>query len=204
MAGLMLGFASTAQDTKPSEDHRKKEHVSKHMDKWADELSMTAEQKAEMEKLNAGLREKKMSIKANTALNEEQKKAEFKALHQARKEGMKNILTAEQMAQLKAKKQEQREKHKASREEFKKELNLSDDQKAKIAVLNEQMKEKRTAIKANASLSEDQKKEQFKALHTERKTQMKAILTPEQQKLMKEKKGDHKKHKKDHPKKSNK
>jgi len=67
------------------------------------------------------------------------------------------------------------------------ELNLNDDQKAKVKDIFTEAKAKREAIFQDSSLSEDQKKEKMKALREDTKTKVNAVLTPEQQAQLKEK-----------------
>jgi Spy/CpxP family protein refolding chaperone len=76
-------------------------------------------------------------------------------------------------------------------------LNLTPDQKAKLAVLRTDFRSKADVIRSNTALTPEQKKEQIKALREANKTQVEAILTPEQlaqlQKLKAERK-EHRKH----------
>lgn len=65
-------------------------------------------------------------------------------------------------------------------------LNLTDDQKAKIKPILENQSQQMKAIHEDSSLSEDQKKAKMKALHESMHSQMKDILTPEQQAKLKE------------------
>jgi Spy/CpxP family protein refolding chaperone len=63
-----------------------------------------------------------------------------------------------------------------------KELNLTDDQKAKVKpILDEQTKQMR-AMQEDSSLTQDQKREKMKQLHQTTHSQINEILTPEQQK----------------------
>jgi|GEM_PF-3196303 len=59
-------------------------------------------------------------------------------------------------------------------------LNLTPDQKAKIAVLRTDLRSKIETVRSNAALAPDQKKEQIKALREAHRTQVEAILTPDQ------------------------
>ncbi len=67
-----------------------------------------------------------------------------------------------------------------------KDLNLSEDQKAKMKEMRAANKEKKDAILSDSKLSEDQKKEQLKEMHKGQKDQMKNLLTDEQKTKMKE------------------
>jgi Spy/CpxP family protein refolding chaperone len=64
-------------------------------------------------------------------------------------------------------------------------LGLTDAQEAKLKASREGFHDKVKAIRSNSALSDEQKKEQVKALATERQESLKAILTPEQLEKMK-------------------
>lgn len=66
------------------------------------------------------------------------------------------------------------------------ELNLSTDQQEKIKTLNSEFKAKFDDLKNNNSLTEEAKKDQRKSLKESRKSQLQAVLTPEQQAKFKE------------------
>jgi len=59
-------------------------------------------------------------------------------------------------------------------------LNLTPDQKAKIDVLRADLRSKVETINSNAELTPEQKKEQIQALRKANRTQIEAILTPDQ------------------------
>lgn len=67
-----------------------------------------------------------------------------------------------------------------------KELNLSDDQKAKLKEAREANKAKKEAILSDSKLTEEQKHEQLKEMHKAESKNMKGLLTDEQKKKMKE------------------
>lgn len=73
-----------------------------------------------------------------------------------------------------------------------KELNLSEEQKAKMKEMRTANKEKRDAILNDSKLSEDQKKQQLKEFHKAQKDQMKDVLTDDQKAKMKELKAQRK------------
>jgi periplasmic protein CpxP/Spy len=91
-------------------------------------------------------------------------------------------------------------KGKHRKAEMMKQLNLSEEQKAKLSEMKAVNKQKREAIKNNSSLTEDQKKEQLKALKGENKKSMQGMLTEEQKQKMKEMKAKMKDEKKKHKK----
>jgi periplasmic protein CpxP/Spy len=88
-------------------------------------------------------------------------------------------------------------KGKHKKDAMMKELNLSEDQKAKLKEMREANKGKRDAIKNDSKLTDDQKKEKMKALKDEQKKNMQGVLTDEQKAKMKEMKSKMKDEKKD-------
>jgi periplasmic protein CpxP/Spy len=79
---------------------------------------------------------------------------------------------------------ETKAKVQAKLQELASELNLTDDQKTQIKpILQGEVKELQ-GIKADASLSDDQKKAKATEIHSSSKSQISAILTPEQQKKL--------------------
>ena len=70
--------------------------------KMQQELNLSADQQAKMAKLNEDFKAKSQSIRSNTALSQEQKKAEFKAVAQQHRDQVKNILTKEQVEKIEA------------------------------------------------------------------------------------------------------
>jgi len=61
------------------------------------------------------------------------------------------------------------------------ELNLTDDQKAKIKPILQDEYNQLTAVHDDASMSQDQKLAKAKEIHATAKSQIQAVLTPEQQ-----------------------
>ncbi|MEI6178948.1 MAG: hypothetical protein WCS43_18795 [Verrucomicrobiota bacterium] len=73
-------------------------------------------------------------------------------------------------------------------------LNLTPDQKAKMDVLRADLRTKVGTINSNAALTPEQKKEQIKGLHQANRTQVEAILTPDQLAQLKKAKTERKEH----------
>jgi Spy/CpxP family protein refolding chaperone len=70
-------------------------------------------------------------------------------------------------------------------------MNLSDDQKAQMKTINENFHNQMKSLNENKSLSQEALKEKKESLMNERKTQMSALLTPEQKKQWEEKRKEH-------------
>jgi Spy/CpxP family protein refolding chaperone len=73
-------------------------------------------------------------------------------------------------------------------------LNLTPDQKAKMDVLRADLRTKVGTINSNAALTPEQKKEQIKGLRQANRTQVEAILTPDQLAQLKKAKTERKEH----------
>lgn len=64
------------------------------------------------------------------------------------------------------------------------ELNLTDDQKTQIKPILQNEFQQLKSVKDDASLSEDQKKSKAQEIHASAKSQISAVLTPDQQKKL--------------------
>jgi Spy/CpxP family protein refolding chaperone len=67
------------------------------------------------------------------------------------------------------------------------ELNLNDDQKAKLKDVFSDAKSKRDAIMNDTSLNADQRKEKMKSLHHDTMSKVNEVLTPDQRTQLKDK-----------------
>ncbi len=81
---------------------------------------------------------------------------------------------------------ERRQKNLDDKIALMKELNLSDEQKAKLKSLNAGMKEKKEAIVNDSNLTEAQKEEQLNAIRKQHTENFKSVLTEEQKTKLKE------------------
>src|SRR5262249_61840822 len=70
-------------------------------------------------------------------------------------------------------------------------LNLTDDQKAQMKKIREDAKTQIDAVSSDASLSADQKQAKIKQIHRDSHKQVMAMLTPEQRKVMRQYRHDH-------------
>jgi protein CpxP len=77
-----------------------------------------------------------------------------------------------------------------------KELNLTDEQKAKVKPILEDQEKQMHAIREDSSLSQDQKHEKMMQIHETTHSQINGILTPDQQKKFAQLKEQHMGHQK--------
>lgn len=61
-------------------------------------------------------------------------------------------------------------------------MNLTDDQKTKIAAIRADAKDQMKAVKKDTSLTDEQRQQKMKQIHMDTRKQVWAVMTPEQQK----------------------
>lgn len=178
IAAVVLTGSAMAQNTKKAgQKEQAKEwkkngnHGKKDRGEFVKDLNLSDAQKEQFKSLNKDYRAKEQVLR-----DERKAKAE-------------QILTAEQKQKIEAQKQERKAAAEAKAENrfenMQKELNLSNDQAAKLKASNEAFRNKRKAILDDTSLSQEQKREQMKALADQHKTAVEGILTAEQIEKMK-------------------
>lgn len=151
-----------------------------------EKLDLTQQQKDQMKKMREEFSAQRDKLKEDKNLTKEQKSTQVKELREKHREQVKQILTPEQqtkMAEMREKRgdgmkndrkfaqrgKQHRKAPKGERGGMMKDLNLTDQQKEKMKSLNHEYKNK------------------SKELADKRRDDMMAILTPEQQTKMKEK-----------------
>ncbi len=192
-------FIGTAQ-AQTKDDHKGRHH-GKHGEIMK-ELELNAEQKEKIKNIREAQKKELQSLKADDKT--EADKAAKKEIHEKYKNQIDAVLTAEQKEKIKKEKKDghsdrlEKGDRKEKGREYAKELNLSADQKAKTSALNHEFKIRMDAVRNNSSLSNEEKKIQIKGLTETHKTNLKAILTPEQAEKMKSlQEGKHKNNKKE-------
>jgi len=173
-------------------------------------LNLSADQKTRIQTINEAYRKQLSELKSQTNITVAESKSRREALQTKHRADIQAVLTAEQRTQMETLEKERQAKGNKGKfkrgEGYKKdstafgkkgnrqgmrqggegmqkmqqELNLSSDQQAKITKLREEFKTKSQGIRNNTTLSQEQKKEQFKSLAQEHRSQMKNILTKEQ------------------------
>ena len=188
-----VGFTATAQQRRDAKTPRTEEKMRMYDKKGMQELNLTDAQKAELKAQRESAKAQLEAIKSNSTLTDAQKAEKAKAIHQEQKSKMQALLTSEQKAKLEQSRKEAGERGKEMGEKKKqayKDLNLTNDQSAKLKAQREASKTKIDAIKNNSSLTEEQKKEQIRSVMKTSKDEMKSILTADQLKKMQEMKKD--------------
>lgn len=198
---LTIG-AAQAQSTGAEKNHpHKKEHRMGDFE----QLNLTADQKARLQTLRENFKKQMTELKTQ-GLSEADMKSRRKELHQSYRAQAGSILTNEQKEQLSKMRAERRASgaklkgnwpdkragngvHKGFRNgnaDLQKELDLSQDQQAKMHQIRSEFQSKFQSLRQDNNLSAEQKKEKMQHLRKEQRQQMKAVLTQDQVKKMQE------------------
>lgn len=188
IALLALTVSVNAQHKMGKQKHHQKGMMVK-------ELNFSEDQKKQAKAINEDARKKMQELNKNESITVKEMRDRKAAIQKERKTKIDGLLTAEQ----KAKQTQLRAEHKAKKEaeyakrldKMKANLNLTDEQVAKLKSQRAATHAKAEQIKSNGSLSREQKKEQMMALKAEAKEQHNKIFTPEQLKKKEEMKKAH-------------
>lgn len=175
-----------------------------------EKLNLSADQKTRIQAINENYRKQLTELKSQTNITVAEAKSRREALQTKHRADLQAVLTAEQKAQMETMRKEGQAKGKKGEfkrgegsrkdstgfgkrgdrqgmgqgrdgmQKMQQELNLSADQQAKMTKLREEFKTKSQTIRNNNALSQEQKKEQYKSLAQEHRSQVKSILTKEQ------------------------
>jgi Spy/CpxP family protein refolding chaperone len=178
--------------TEDANDQKKEyryEHHGFDQQKMADKLHFTDEQKTQFESINSDFKTRIEALEKEN-LTEHELKEKKQALVKERMEKVQALLTPEQKTQMQQCRKEgkgRREMNQGNRmEKIKSSLNLSDEQVEKMKAQREEFKSKEESIKNDQSLTADQKNEQLKSLRESKMNTFKSILTPDQLKKLEE------------------
>jgi Spy/CpxP family protein refolding chaperone len=183
---LLLVFAVAAQDL----DKSKSKHKGKHHTKtFMKELNLSDAQRAELKKINTDFKTKMSDLKKNENITVGEQKEKKATLVKEHKEAFDKVLTAEQkdkLAELRKERMEGRKEFAAKRaEKMKSQVNLTDEQTAKIKSLQDDYKSKMTTLRTDESKTKDQKKEELTKLRKQYREDLNNVLTAEQKEKMK-------------------
>ncbi len=187
MAFASLMFTAGAQETtKMKHSH----HRHQNRPTMMKELNLSATQKEQLKANRESYKKQLIELNKNESITVGEARDRKEALSKQQKEQMMSLLTAEQknqLAELKKQKLAKQEAKAAKRlDKMKTNLNLSDEQVAKINSARKATRAQLKAIKENEQLSRTQRKEQLMALKEQNKNNLKSILTTEQLNKMEE------------------
>lgn len=98
-----LAFASAKSHANPAQAASKEKGMHDKMEAALDSLNLTDDQKAKVKDILADAKTKRQAVVSDTSLNEEQKRAKMKELHEGMMSKLNEVLTPEQQAELKKK-----------------------------------------------------------------------------------------------------
>lgn len=180
---VATGFTAVAQDDAKHTDQKEKK------EKAMDALELSDDQRAEIDALRSEMKEKIATLKADESLEDDAKKAEFKAIKQEKKEALNAILTEEQQTKLEAMKAEKKAQKKditpedvakKQTDRMKEVLELTAEQEEQIYALNLKVANKIDVIKKDDSMADEKKKEFIKGNKEDQRRALEAILTTDQ------------------------
>jgi Spy/CpxP family protein refolding chaperone len=162
----------------------------KHRGKEMTDLNLSEDQKARFKALNQEHHKQMAELKKQDNITVKESRERMEAFAKTHHAKVQAFLTPEQKTQIEKKKAERKAKMgemgKHRGERMKKELNLTDEQSAKLDASRKKMAEKMQSIRNDKSLSEEQVNEKSKELRKQQQESLKSILTEEQLKKMKE------------------
>ncbi len=156
------------------------------------ELNLTEDQQAKIKSLNEDFRIKFNAVRDDSSLTKDSKRAKMKELSETKKNQFQAVLTPEQQAKMKELRGKRSDNYKKGRKDMAKrghnrmDLNLTEDQKSKMQDLRKDYRDKMQALKDDTSLSKEMRSEKRKELANTHKSEIRSLLTPEQQAKIKD------------------
>lgn len=154
------------------------------------DLNLSEGQKTKLKALNEDHRNQMASLEKQDNITVKEAKEKKEALRKDHFAKVQALLTPDQKAQIEknkeARKVKMQEMEKSRAEKMKKELNLTDEQSAKLDASKKEMMTKMKAVREDQTLSDEQKREKAKELKKQQMDNMKSFLTEEQLQKMKE------------------
>lgn len=185
-----LASAQTADTTQhhPGIDGRKMamHHKSGHEGRGFNgpKINLSDDQKTQLKAINEDYHKQLTALQSNNSISLGDYKTKLADLRKSHREQLNGIYTPEQKKMLAERRQSmQKRMHDMgarSLDKMKQNLNLSDDQVAKIKAQREELGSKMKAIRQNTDLLPEQKREQAKQLFAQQKEQLKSVLTADQ------------------------
>ena len=201
-------FATAQEKEKKSPEERAKQMT----EKMAEAFEIEGEKKDKLEAINLEFMNSIMEVKKDKSIEKEAKKEKIQAIAEKRHEALEDILTADQLKELKEKEQEKmakreemmekrkkekmmtpEERAKKKTDHLKEELSLTDDQYNKVYDLTVKVSEKIDVIKKDDTMDEARKKEFIHGNMKDFENEMSKILTAEQFKSFQDLRKKHKK-----------
>ena len=156
------------------------------------QLDLTADQRAKVQSILQSERSQVQALRSNTSLTNEQKKQQIRELRKTDHQQLLSVLTPEQQAKLK----QLHSEHKGRSAGFRagrgfQALNLTEQQKEQLKPVFQTTRQQMQALRSDTTLTAEQRREKMKEIRQSEMTQMKSILTPEQQQQLQQMRGRH-------------
>ncbi|MGH2647853.1 MAG: hypothetical protein ACRDE8_09815, partial [Ginsengibacter sp.] len=204
-AFTIISFAATAQTKNNSSDtaaHKHSMHIHHNRSGYAmqkfhhrrgmmmTQLNLTDVQKQQAKSINDNYRNQLKELEKNDNITLKDYRAKKANLEQERKSKFQAMLTADQKNKIEQAKKQRSEKMKMLAQKrmgkMKTDLNLNDEQVAKMQEQQKSSMEQMKTIRENSSLSGEQKKEQLMDLRKSNHESINSILTADQLKKKEE------------------
>ncbi len=187
IAGLALSATMWAQAGQTTDPVERDGHG---QGRIFERLNLTQDQRAKVQTILQSERSQIQALRSNSALTEAQKKEQARALRKADHEQLLAVLTPEQQAQLK----QMHRQHMGRRAAFDagrrfQALNLTEQQKAQLKPVFQSTRQQMQALRSDTSLTPEQKREKIQQIRQNQMTQLKSILTTEQQQQLHQMRG---------------
>jgi Spy/CpxP family protein refolding chaperone len=141
------------------------------------ELKLTDAQKEKLKPIWQEQMQKMRELWQDQSLSQQEKMQRFKALQKEMQPKLKEILTAEQLEKWQ---QQRGTQDRAGLQDALKDLNLTEDQKAKLKPLWQEQAEKVRELREDKNLSPPEKMAKVKAIQEEMEPKLKQVLTGDQ------------------------
>lgn len=202
---VIVALSAVAQtEDKPwkqDKEHHKADRKINHDGRF-EKLNLNDQQKADLKSVNENFKRDMKALHQMENITVKEQRQKQQQLAQQHKERIEAILTPEQREQAKQNMKGRKDigerkalgKHKKGRgkigegrkDDFANDLNLSQEQRAKLDNYSQSLRTKSKEIREDNSLSNEQKKAQMQTLMRQHRENMNAILTNEQKQLFKE------------------
>lgn len=149
-----------------------------HMQRIANELGLTEQQKAQIKGIFEAHRAKVQALKQSNATPEAKRTQRMELMKEMHAQ-IEGVLTPEQ----REKAAQIRQQHKGKMKGFAKclqQLNLTEDQKKQIVSIRQAARQQMQAVRADAKLNDQAKREKIMAIRKDTHEKVMSVLTPEQ------------------------
>lgn len=153
----------------------------------AGKVNLSPEQKKQLRELRMSAHDQAAIIRHDSKLSAEEKMAKLQELRAATRDQMKAVLTPDQQKAW-------AERRATRHAEMVAKLGLTDEQQSKLKDLFKSTREQRKSVLTSTTMTNDEKLAQLKQIRETKKTQLAAILTPDQMQKFREMRKGHRFH----------